>query len=84
VDEIPIFYDGTRRDVMMSKEILDLYCAIKGMLVNDEKSCISYIGVLDDEHAYFSTFFPYVNTNLDDGMKYLGFMLKPNDYLKKD
>jgi hypothetical protein len=33
---------------------------------------------------FFSTPFSYSNIDLEDGLKYLGFVLKLNDYLKKD
>ena len=42
VDDILIFCDGTRRDIIKLKEGILLLQVATSMLVNDEKSTISY------------------------------------------
>jgi hypothetical protein len=54
MDEILIFCDRTRRDVAKSKEILDLYCTITGVMINVRKSTISFVGVLLNLPLYLS------------------------------
>jgi hypothetical protein len=45
VDDILLFCNGSKRDALELKDILDLYCMAIGMKVNIGKSSISFIGV---------------------------------------
>ena len=61
-----------------------MYCFATGTKVNRSKSIVSFVEVLDDDKAIFSPLFPFKQTKPNGGFKYLGFVLKPNDYLNKD
>jgi hypothetical protein len=38
----------------------------------------------EEEGQALRLHFPFEEKKLDDGLKYLGFLLKPNDYIKED
>jgi hypothetical protein len=48
VNDILLFCDGSRRDAMKLKEILDLYCTATGKFMNLRKSTISFLGINED------------------------------------
>ena len=54
------------------------------MEINENKSTITTHLLEDDEVGHATICFPFLRVTLDDGLKYLGFFLKPNNYLKKD
>ena len=55
-----------------------------GMMTNTGKSIISLMNILKEEKELFKRMFPFIVVELQDGIKYLGFYLKPNDYSKRD
>ena len=57
---------------------------MNGMEINAGKSSLTTHGMDVVEVRHATTLFPFIRANLDEGLKYLGFMLKPNNYLKKD
>jgi hypothetical protein len=59
VDDIILFCDGSGRNVLKLKEILDLYCTASRMKVNLNKSSISFFEVNEDEVRYFIQLFPF-------------------------
>jgi hypothetical protein len=73
VDDILIFYDGTRRDVIKLREIIDLYYTSIGMMINIGKSIVSFKGIYEEERLFFSQMFPYNQIEMEDGLKYLVF-----------
>jgi len=52
------------------------------MMINVAKSWLVSNLVPDDDLLYMIAKFPYHAQSIDDGMKYMGFYLKPNDYKK--
>jgi hypothetical protein len=54
------------------------------MRVNEQKSSILFSLVEADVIQHFLDQLPFQMQGLDDGLKYLGFHLKPNDYRKTD
>lgn len=54
------------------------------MEVNERKSTISIMNLEDTELFHYCVLFPYEVKELDFGIKYLGFYLKPNSYKKSD
>ena len=54
------------------------------MEINADKSTLSTHKLDVEETRHISVTFPFWQEVLDGGLKYLGFFLKPNDYLKKD
>ena len=84
VDDVLIFCFGSVRDVVTLGEILDLFSKATGMEVNVVKSSITSHFLREEERREFERIFPYNSVGLDDGLTYLGFHLKPNDYRKHD
>jgi hypothetical protein len=54
------------------------------MMVNVGKSRVSFLEVSEENKLYLLNLFPYTKVDLQAGIKYLGFYLKPNDYSKRD
>jgi hypothetical protein len=54
------------------------------IIINLNNSIISMCGITEQEQGYFSHLFPYQEIELDEGLDYLGFHLKPNLYYKGD
>lgn len=77
VDDILIFRDGSRRDVENLFQGMALF-----MQINEEKSTLTCANLEDPNARYLATGLPFQVWDLDDGLKYLGFHLKPNDYRK--
>ena len=84
VDDVLIFCSGDRRDTRALKEILDLFSKATGMDINFEKSTLTTHLLRPEEELELIENFPFNLTGLDVGLKYLGFSLKANCYLKKD
>ena len=84
MDDVLIFCFGDRRDTRVLKEILDLFSKATGMDINVEKSTLTTHLLRPDEELELIENFPFHTTGLEMGLKYLGFSLKANLYLKKD
>jgi hypothetical protein len=82
VDDILIFCDGSRRDTNKLIEGLTLFKRDTGMLINDQKSSITFASLEDVDLRYFLSQLPFQVIELEEGLKYLIFKLKPNDYRK--
>lgn len=54
------------------------------MDINSLKSIAFVVGCSRDEISYITTKFPFQLVDMEEGIKYLGFILKPNDYRKID
>jgi hypothetical protein len=52
------------------------------MQINGRKSIISYHMLSEEEINSYRALFPFELKEVDEGIKYLGFNLKPNDYKK--
>jgi len=61
------------------KEILDIYCQGTGMVVNMVKSSILFNELEDEMKTQIKDLFRMNYSDLDQGIKYLGFKLEPND-----
>jgi len=66
------------------KSILDLFSKATGMEYNIRKSTISHNLLSDEEINRFKDLFPFESKSIDEGLKYLGFNLKPTNYKKVD
>jgi len=84
VDDVLIFCSGSRKDAETLKEILNLFSKATGMEVNFRKSTISTNLMSEGEIDRIKAYFPFETKSIDDGLKYLGFHLKPNNYKKED
>ena len=54
------------------------------MVINVQKYTITCSNLWDEEARYLVSKIPFQVGDLDVGLKYLGFELKPNSYLKGD
>ena len=80
LDDVLIFINGSFVDSSYFKEILSLFCKATGMEPNYDNSTIICVACLQNEERYASQHFDFVRQELDSGLKYLGFRLKPNGY----
>jgi len=84
VDDILIFCDGSFRDINQLCHGLDLFKRASGMLISEEKYSITWANLEDHELRKLEERFNFRIRYLDEGVKYLGFQLNPNDYRKSD
>ena len=84
VDDVLIFCSGTVHDMNTLAAVLALFSSATGMEINERKSTLTTHRLDDAEVGHPMVCFPFLRVPLDDGLKYLGFFLKPNNYLKKD
>jgi hypothetical protein len=59
VDDILIFFEGTRRVIEKFKNILELFCKSTCMTINLDKSIRSMWGITEQEKGYLTQLFPY-------------------------
>jgi hypothetical protein len=84
IDDILIFCDRTKRNLEKLQAILELFCKLVDMLVNEGKSTISSEGMEDEDVSFINKIFPFKWISLNEGLKYLGFMINPNKHVNKD
>ena len=84
VDNVLIFLNGTRHDSVHFDLLLKHFCRATGMAPNSTKSTIILTGYSGLEQGTSLNLFDFVCTNIKDGLKYLGYHIKPNDYKIKD
>lgn len=84
VDDILIFCNGSRRGIQLLSEGMDLFRRATGMLINEEKSTVNWENLYGEDMRTLELFFRFQCRDLDSGLKYLGFSLKPNDYRRRD
>lgn len=64
--------------------ILKLFCTTTSMKVNSKKSTINCSYLQDNIADSFVQLFLFSPVDLNEGLKYLGFYIKPNGYRSKD
>ena len=79
-DDILFFCDGSHQDIQKIKEGLLLFQYGMGMVVNNDKYTITFSLLDAREIGWCSSLFPFKPLQIEDGLKYLGFYLKPNAY----
>jgi hypothetical protein len=84
VDDVLIFCSGMRGDAENLSSILDLSGHATCMQINFHKSTFCAHLMEEEELDVYKEFFPYETNPFDEGLKYLGFHLKPNNYKKED
>eukprot|EP00253_Pinus_taeda_P003007 PITA_03007 len=80
VDDVLIFLNGSIGDTTTLQNIMHLFQQATGMKINEQKSTITTVGCTVHESAFALQRFPFISLSLADGIKYLGFRLKPNGY----
>ena len=84
LDDVLILCSGRVQYVNTISNILGLFSFATGMEINDGKSTLTTHCMDNEEVRHASVLFPFICASLDEGLKYLGFLLKPNNYLKED
>ena len=84
VDDILIFCIGSMRDTNTLQDILELFSKATRMEINERKSTLTSHLLSAKENWPLNKVFPFSTSGIDEGLKYLGFCLKPNDYRKQD
>jgi hypothetical protein len=84
VDDIFLFCYGSDWEIRKMLDILTLYCLGTGMEINKMKS-MAYSNALK-AHVMrgLRDLIPYQWGKLEEGLKYLGFIINPNNYKKED
>jgi len=84
VDDVLLFCFGNLVEGQYLKDLLDLFCSSTGMVINHAKSILLLFGLEDHLSARMEMIFNFQHLGFNDGFKYLGFNLKPNNYGKED
>lgn len=84
VDDILILCDGSNRDVNKLCQGLDLFKRASGIIINEDRSSITWENLEDGEKRYMVSCLNFQCKEVDEGFKYLGLYLNPNDYEKVD
>jgi hypothetical protein len=64
------FYNGHRGDDEKLQNILELFCRVTGMRINERKSTLSVHNLEEEDLAYYISFYPYEVKEFDSGLKY--------------
>ena len=85
VDDNIIFSNGDMREInLLMQGFLDLFSVATGMVLNVTKSSISLVNINKEESDRIYSYLNYPLVDVEDGLFYLGFVLKSNAYLKRD
>jgi hypothetical protein len=80
VYDLLCFSKGSLHNLEALKGMMDLYCKVTRMQINEDKACLlSNIFPPRVSQVMFNLF-PYHQENLEEGFKYFGFNLKPDNY----
>jgi hypothetical protein len=66
--------------IYVLKMILDLYCLVTSMEFVFSKPCFLFNSLFDEARRERDQALLFPRSDLDRGLKYLGFLLKPNSY----
>jgi hypothetical protein len=80
IDDVILFSERTMRECQDLKEILELFCAAIGMHINLANFNMLVSEIWEDSLDQLDVILPYAWKIINDGIKYLGFELKPNVY----
>jgi hypothetical protein len=84
VDDVLILGIGKFEDWMDFQSILTNFCLASGMDVNCHKSCFLAQNIDSSLEQRMQATFNIQFVSIDEGMKYLGFYIKPNNYRVAD
>ena len=84
VDDVIIFCNGSRRDAGKLRDIFYLFNLATRTVINGGESMIITQNLDEAEIKEYRNLFPFEIKGIDDGLKYMGFHLKPNIYKKVD
>jgi len=84
VGELPIFCYYVEHEAQTFRVILYPFYDSTGMIINLCKSIVYFLEVEDDFKQFFLGIFTFTYCDLQVGLKYLGFSLKPKNYKLTD
>lgn len=84
VDDVLIFTSRAISDSSVMDGILKVFCKATGMKTNQEKTTLTVAACSPNESTYVEQRFPFRKLDIKEGLKYLGFRLKPNNYKNAD
>ena len=76
--------DGFEQSLSNLYEILMIFCKASGMKINDDKSSLCFSCLEETEVITLQNIFTFPVDRIENGMKYLGFYLKPCRHLFRD
>lgn len=80
VDDVLIFLNGTMANTSTLQNVFDLFQMATGMIINVQKSTLIAIGCSQHEVYFTRHRFSFSTHPMEEGLKYLGFRLKPGGY----
>lgn len=84
IDDVLLVGAGTKDEWLHYHQIINVFYDASGLRINASKS--SFICQCDDANLryFISGFFPFAQNGLEEGIKYLGFKIKPCSYEAAD
>jgi hypothetical protein len=83
VDDIFYNIQGSIGELVELNSVLELYCRASGMEIKFDKYSIIFHNWSEGELRQVERLVPAPRRRLEEGFKYLGFFLKPNNYQSK-
>jgi hypothetical protein len=80
VDDIILFGEGSNDEIKAFKYNMYLFYLVTRMQINHLKSVFLVNCLSDVDKIVLEISLPYPKIIIDEGTKYLGFFLKPNNY----
>lgn len=80
VDNVLVFLSGSVGDITSIRNIFSLFQKATGMLINEGKSTLMVTTCFQHEINYVLDRFHFTQLELVEGLKYLGYKLKPIGY----
>lgn len=80
VDDVLLFGAGTKDKWLHYRRILNVLCDATGLRINVNKSYFTRQCDDDNICSFISGLFPFAQYGLEDGIRYLGFSIKPSSY----
>ena len=77
VNDIVMVIDGSEQYLSSLYEVLLVFYKAFGMQINEDKSAMYYSGLDESELITLHNIFYFSVVKLENGMKYIGFHLKP-------
>ena len=84
VDDVLLFGDGSLLEWLHFKSLIDLFCSSAAMLVSVRKSAFGFMNISQEAISSIGNIFSFPWKPLDEGLTYLGFHLRPNNYRYDD
>lgn len=84
VDDVMIYGNPSPADWHVLKLILDLFCRVSSMVINSAKSILLKYNIDESTLAEISLYFPFTVRDFEEGNRFLGYWIKPNNYRTVD